>query len=83
MAFMNRSEMSKRIAAKTRRKYGEDYFAKIGRKGGKKGWRGKGFASELLDKNGMSGYERAAKAGSKGGKKSRRGSSKNKWYYGV
>lgn len=53
-------------------KYGDDFYKRIGHKGGIKGKTG-GFASQLVDKNGLTGPERARIAGAKGGSKSRRG----------
>ena len=52
----------KAAAATNKKKYGKDFYAKIGAKGGKKGTTG-GFAANR---------ELARKAGAKGGKKSRR-----------
>lgn len=76
---MSRSTRTEAI----RRKYGADFFSRIGKKGGAAGWRGKGFACELVSKGGlkMDGAERARVAGSKGGKKSKRGPSKRKYYW--
>lgn len=51
--------------------YGEDYFAKIGKRGGVVGTTG-GFASNKVGKDGLTGKERAKVAGSKGGAKSTR-----------
>ena len=54
---------------------GEDglraYYEAIGRKGGTKS-RGGGFASQLVDKNGLTGSERAKIAGAKGGRARRK-----------
>lgn len=47
-------------------KYGPDFYAKIGAKGGKLGKTG-GFASEIKGTDGLTGRERARLAGSKGG----------------
>jgi len=52
--------------------YGEDYYANIGRKGGKASSNG-GFASTVVGKDGLTGAERARIAGSKGGTISKRG----------
>lgn len=55
------------LAAKTnKKKYGEDFYHKIGAKGGKLGTTG-GFG------NGEKGRELARIAGAKGGQRSRRG----------
>lgn len=63
-------------AKKTKReRYGKDYFAEIGRKGGTNGHTG-GFASETVGKDGLTGWERAKLAGAKGGKIGKRGPAK-------
>lgn len=67
---MSRVGNTKADALRIKKKYGEDFFKKIGKKGGQSGWYGKGFASELLDKNGLEGRQRAAIYGNKGRKKS-------------
>lgn len=56
-------------------KYGYDYYAKIGARGGANGTTG-GFASELVGKDGLTGRERARKMGIIGGTISRRGPAK-------
>lgn len=48
-----------------------DFYAKIGRKGGKNGHTG-GFNSEAVGNDGLTGRERARVAGAKGGRISRR-----------
>ncbi len=58
-------------AARNLEKYGADFYARIGAMGGVKGRNG-GFASKLVDKNGMTGHERAVEWGRKGGQISRR-----------
>lgn len=59
-------------AAETNKlKYGADFYAKIGRMGGKKSTTG-GFASEKVGKDGLTGRERAERAGAIGGTISRR-----------
>lgn len=52
-------------------KYGKDFYAEIGRKGGRLGKTG-GFASTLVGKDGLTGRERARLAGKEGGKISKR-----------
>lgn len=52
--------------------YGEDYYSRIGKIGGKLGKTG-GWASEKVGADGLTGRERASKFGAVGGKKSRRG----------
>jgi uncharacterized protein len=62
-----------RAAARTnKKKYGSDFYAKIGAKGGRLGRSG-GFASNVVGPDGLTGRERARKAGVKGGQTSRRG----------
>lgn len=63
-------------AAKTNKeKYGSDFYARMGRKGGQNGHTG-GFASTTPGADGMTGSQRAKIAGAKGGKISRRGKAK-------
>jgi len=57
-------------------KYGANYYAEIGAKGGRNGNTG-GFASESKDKNGLTGPERARIYGAIGGKISKRGPARN------
>jgi hypothetical protein len=62
----------KAAAATNKAKYGEDFYAKIGTKGGKLGKTG-GFASDsVVGADGLTGRERARIAGAKGGKISKR-----------
>ena len=58
----------KKAAATNRERYGDNFYASIGRKGGQNGHTG-GFAADP---------ELARKAGAIGGKKSRRGPAKKK-----
>jgi len=60
-----------RASLTNKTKYGDDFYAKIGREGGKNGTSG-GFASDVIGKDGLTGRQRAIIAGEKGGKKSRR-----------
>ena len=60
-----------KAAKKNRELYGDDWYAEIGRKGGKRGKTG-GFASHIVGKDGLTGRERAELAGAKGGKISRK-----------
>ena len=62
----------KKAASKIKQMHGENFYAEIGRKGGKKSAK-KGFASEKVGKDGLTGRERASKVGSKGGSISKRG----------
>ena len=58
----------KKAAATNKKLYGKDFYANIGRKGGKNGHTG-GFAADR---------ERARRAGAIGGRKSKRGPAKKK-----
>lgn len=60
-----------KAAATNKSKYGKDFYAMIGAKGGKRGKTG-GFASDKKGADGLTGKERARLAGSKGGRISRR-----------
>lgn len=64
-----------KAAATNKAKYGNNFYANIGRRGGKAGNTG-GFASETIGKDGLTGKERAKIAGAKGGRKSKRGPGK-------
>lgn len=55
--------------------HGEDFYRRIGKKGGQNGHTG-GFNSEKVGKDGLTGFERAKIAGAKGGSISRRGPAK-------
>lgn len=61
-------EGGKKSAQANKERYGKDFYARIGRKGGKAGHTG-GFAADP---------ELARRAGSIGGKKSKRGPAKKK-----
>ena len=61
----------KAAAATNMKKYGKDFYTKIGREGGIKGKTG-GFASNVIGEDGLTGRERARTAGAKGGKLSKR-----------
>lgn len=61
----------KKAASTNKTKYGADFYAMIGAKGGKKGVSG-GFASDKKGADGLTGRERARLAGSMGGRISRR-----------
>ena len=59
-------------AAKTNiKRHGKNYYAEIGRKGGKASGSG-GFASMKVGRDGLTGVQRAKIAGQKGGLKSKR-----------
>lgn len=53
------------------KRHGKDYYANIGRKGGKASTTG-GFASEKIGRDGLTGIERAKIVGAKGGTISKR-----------
>ena len=65
----------KKAAETNKKKQGADFYARIGRMGGKKSTTG-GFASKKIGLDGLSGLERAKIAGRKGGLLSKRGKSK-------
>lgn len=56
--------------ATNKKRYGKDFYKKVGKLGGMKS-RGGGFASEIVGKDGLTGYERAREAGRKGGRVAR------------
>ena len=62
----------KKAAATNMRKYGPNFYARIGARGGRVSSTG-GFASEKKGEDGLTGPERARIAGAKGGSISRRG----------
>ena len=55
-----------------RSRHGKDFYARIGRKGGRRSRTG-GFASLKVGDDGLTGQQRARIAGARGGLKSRRG----------
>lgn len=63
-----------KAAATNIAKYGNDFYSRIGKAGGKAGHTG-GFNSDKIGKDGLTGRERARIAGAKGGSISRRGPS--------
>ena len=68
-------EGGRKAAATNKAKYGKEFYANIGRKGGRNGHAG-GFASLKVGKDGLTGAERAKLAGAKGGKLGKRGPAK-------
>lgn len=68
-------EGGKKASATNKKIHGSDFYARIGRMGGKASCNG-GFASTKIGLDGLSGLDRAKIAGRKGGLKSRRGKSK-------
>ena len=65
----------KKASITNKQKHGEDFYKRIGQKGGKKSCNG-GFGSNKVGKDGLTGIERARIAGRKGGSHSKRGKSK-------
>lgn len=61
----------KAAATTNKTKYGRDFYARIGAKGGALGRTG-GFASDKKGEDGLTGRQRAAIAGATGGRISRR-----------
>lgn len=69
---MSGTQKGGKKAARTNiKRHGKDYYAEIGRKGGKASTTG-GFASEKIGRDGLTGIERAKIAGAKGGAISKR-----------
>lgn len=66
----------KRAAITNKKRYGDNFYRDIGRRGGRAGKTG-GFASMTIGADGLTGPERARKVGVIGGKKSRRGPAKD------
>ena len=62
----------KKTAATIKEKYGPEFYAKIGQKGGQNSNTG-GFASQKIGRDGLTGRERASKMGAIGGSISKRG----------
>ncbi|MDE2106730.1 MAG: hypothetical protein KGL39_56465 [Patescibacteria group bacterium] len=62
----------KKSEATIKAKYGKDFYKKLGKMGGS----AKGFASEKVDKNGLTGFQRAKIYGSVAGQISRRNAAK-------
>lgn len=68
-----RVEGGKKAAETMKRKYGPDYFHKLGIEGGAAGDKDKrGYASKKVGKDGLLGKERARRDGRKGGRRSKR-----------
>lgn len=73
---MGTKEGAKKASATNRARYGEDFYKKIGSRGGQNGTSG-GFACLEKGADGLTGPERARIAGAKGGSISRRGPAKH------
>ena len=74
---MGTKEGAKKAVVSIKEKYGEDYYRKLGRKGGQLGVNG-GFACLERGSDGLTGPERARILGAKGGRISKRGPARNK-----
>ena len=72
---MGTKEGARKASITNRLKYGEDFYKKIGQKGGQNGTSG-GFACLEKGDDGLTGPERARIAGARGGAISRRGPAK-------
>lgn len=72
---MGTKEGAKKAVVSIKEKYGEDYFQRLGRKGGRLGVTG-GFACLERGSDGLTGPERARISGAKGGRISKRGPAK-------
>lgn len=72
-------EGGQKAAATNKKKYGEGFYARIGKRGGQNGHLG-GFNSDKIGKDGLTGRERARIAGRKGGSISKRGPAKRSMY---
>lgn len=68
-------EGGRKAAEANKLKHGKYFYKRIGQRGGRNGHSG-GFASEVVGRDGLTGFERAQKFGAIGGRKSRRGGSK-------
>lgn len=68
-------EGGRRAAQTNYKKYGADFYSRIGQKGGRLGHTG-GFASDKIGADGLTGRMRARTAGALGGHISKRGRSK-------
>ena len=72
---MGTKEGAKKASITNRLRYGDDFYKKIGSRGGQRGVSG-GFACLEKGADGLTGPERARIAGAKGGSISRRGPAK-------
>lgn len=68
-------EGAAKAALTNKKKHGEDFYKRIGSKGGRNGTTG-GFASDKVGEDGLTGRQRAVLAGAIGGHISRRGPAK-------
>ena len=66
-----------KAAETVKQQYGDDFYRRIGRKGGQNSRNG-GFASKKVGDDGLTGFERARIAGRKGSAISKRGPAKRK-----
>lgn len=63
----------KKCAATNKKLYGEDYYSRIGKKGGSVSTPTGGFGSEKVGPDGLTGRQRSVICGRIGGRKSKRG----------
>lgn len=66
----------KKASETNRQRHGDDFYARIGARGGHNGHTG-GFGSDKVGEDGLTGAQRARIAGRKGGKNSSRRGVKN------
>ena len=71
-------EGGRKAAETNRRLHGDDFYKRIGRKGGSVSTPTGGFGSKKVGEDGLTGRERARLVGAIGGLKSRRGPAKAK-----
>lgn len=64
---LSNQEWGRITAERLKKRYGEDYYKEIGKKGGLVKGHNKGFASKNIGKDGLTGFERAKKMGRRGG----------------
>jgi hypothetical protein len=74
---MQTPEGSLKATETIRKRYGADFYQRVGKMGGAKSRTG-GFGSKKVGADGLTGQERAKKAGRLGGHTSKRGKSKPK-----
>lgn len=77
---MSGTKAGGRKAAETNKiKHGEDFYSRIGAKGGSRSTPYGGFGSKKIGPDGLTGLQRASIVGAKGGSISRRGEAQQ-WY---